>query len=66
MDSVTRLLKGYYDQDWDNNTKVTVKRLFTELLRYYYRSSHRRCSIKKGFLKISQYSQESTCVGVSF
>ena len=29
-------------------------------------SSHQRCSIKKMFLKISQYSQESTCVGVYF
>ena len=25
-----------------------------------------RCSIKKLFLKILQYSQENTCVGVSF
>ena len=31
-----------------------------------FRSSHHRCSIKKLFLKISQYSQENTCVGVSF
>ena len=30
------------------------------------RSSHQRCSTKKRFLKISQYSQESTLVGVSF
>ena len=29
-------------------------------------SSDKRCSIKKLFLKISQYSQEATCVGVSF
>ena len=28
-----------------------------------YISSHRRCSIKKVFLKISQYSQANTCVG---
>ena len=27
------------------------------------RSSHRRCSIKKPFLKIPQYSQENTRVG---
>ena len=25
---------------------------------------HRRCSIKKLFLKLSQYSQESICIGV--
>ena len=30
------------------------------------RSNHRGCSIKKLFLKISQNSQENTCVGVSF
>ena len=29
----------------------------------FYRSSHRRCSIRKLFLKISQYSQENTYVG---
>ena len=32
---------------------------------YIYRSSHQMCSIKKLFLKIVQYSQENTCVGVS-
>ena len=29
-------------------------------------SSHRRCSIKKGFLKNLGKSQENTCVGASF
>ena len=28
--------------------------------------THQRCSIKNLFLKILQYSQENTCVGVSF
>ena len=32
----------------------------------FYRSSHRRCSIKKVFLKISQSSQENTCPRASF
>ena len=32
----------------------------------YHRSSHRRCSIKNVFLKISQNLQESTCVKISF
>ena len=31
-----------------------------------FRSSHRRCSVKKVFLKISQNSQENTCARVSF
>ena len=30
------------------------------------RSSHRRCSVEKVFLGISQRSQENTCVRVSF
>ena len=29
-------------------------------------SSHRKCSIKKVFLKIPQYSQENICIGVFF
>ena len=28
-----------------------------------FRSRHRKCFIKKLFLKISRYSQENTCVG---
>ena len=39
----------------------------THAVLYFYgeiRSSHGMCSIKKLFLKISQYSQENTCVGV--
>ena len=31
-----------------------------------YRSSHRRSSVKKVFLEISQHSQEKTCARVSF
>ena len=31
-----------------------------------YRSSHRRCSVKKVFLEISQNSQENTCARVPF
>ena len=30
------------------------------------RSSHRRCSVKKVLLKISQILQKNSCVGVSF
>ena len=30
------------------------------------RSNHRRCSVKKVFLEISQNSQENTCARVSF
>ena len=31
-----------------------------------FRSSHRRCSVKKVFLEISQNSQENTCARASF
>ena len=30
------------------------------------KSSHQKCSVKKLLLEITQYSQENTCVGVSF
>ena len=33
---------------------------------YFTEAVTRRCSVKRLFLKISQSSQESTCVGVSF
>ena len=33
---------------------------------YTLRSSHRSCSTKKAFLKISQNLQENTCAEVSF
>ena len=36
---------------------------FTEIL---VKSTHRRCSIKKVFLKISQNSQGNTCARISF
>ena len=39
---------------------MIIRVCFTE------KSSYRRSSIKKLFLKISQYSQENTCFGVSF
>ena len=32
----------------------------------YVTSSHRRCSVKKASLKISQISRENTCVGAFF
>ena len=38
----------------------------SEQVAYVFRSSHWRCSVKKVFLKISQISQENTCVTVSF
>ena len=31
-----------------------------------FRSSHTRCSVKKGVLRITQNSQENTCAKVSF
>ena len=39
---------------------------FLDIKNNFYRNSHRRCSLKKVFLKISQISQENTCVGVPF
>ena len=33
---------------------------------FFFSGGHQRCSIRKIFLKISQYSQENTCARVSF
>ena len=49
----------------DENSKVSQN--FREISQKQpFRTSHRRCSIKKVFLKILQISQENTFVGVSF
>ena len=42
---------------------ASVNQKFSSL---WFRSSHRRYFVKKVFLKMSQFSQESTCVGVFF
>ena len=39
---------------------------FKLITKTFIRSSHKRRSTKKLFLKVSQYSQENTFVGVSF
>ena len=39
---------------------------FKLLFQIIFQSSHRKCSIKKGFLHISENSQENTCASVSF
>ena len=38
---------------------------FSVTLKMFNRSSHRKCSIKKLFFKISQHSQKNNCVGFS-
>ena len=42
------------------------RRKYSEYEKPYFRSSPRRCSVKKVFLKISQISQKETCGRVSF
>ena len=44
--------------------KYGLINLYTEKSFRAYRSSHRRCSVKKVFWKISQNSQENTCARV--
>ena len=51
------------------NSSVQIPLIKSEFLRNFsaiFRSSHRRCSIQKVFLKISWYSQENICGEVSF
>ena len=50
----------FYVSDFDVMSKLSTKRnSLTEAV-------VSRCSLKKVFLKISQYSQENTCVGYYF
>ena len=48
--------------------KFLILQYFCTSYKYNWstRNSHRRCSIKKVFLEISQNSQENTCARVSF
>ena len=55
--------------DWflyDHGLRHDRVKGFTEYFQAITRSSHQRCFVKKVFLQISQYSQENTCVRVSF
>ena len=49
---------------WRTTNKKDILSSFMGTMKY--RSYHRRCSIEKGFLKISQNSQENTSSRVSF
>ena len=49
---------------WRQSVRKKVNKYLCRISSFY-RSSHRRCSAKKVFLKILQYSQENNCVGVS-
>ena len=46
--------------------RLRILQLWASLGTYHDRSSYERCSSKQVFLRILQYSQEKTCVGVSF
>ena len=50
-----------FEKNYSNLSSVSFK-----FCNIKYRSSHKRCSIKKVFLEISQNSQENTCAWVSF
>ena len=51
-----------------HNIPEDTESIFIEinLIKTKCRSSHRRCSVKKVFLEISQNSQENTCARDSF
>ena len=51
---------------WENETFNHNWDYFLMLANRFYRSSHRRCSARKGALRNSQNSQENTCARVSF
>ena len=54
-------VQGAHDIKWSQKQLELKFWWFQRLRSKFTRSSHRRCSIKKLFLKISQYSQENTC-----
>ena len=63
--------KKQFGKMWPKSFKTLVKDKTPVKLQARHfisktKSSHRRCSLKKVFLKYSQKSQENTCVGVSF
>ena len=55
---VGNLLKNF-------NIEKTCAEKFQLTILIVFRSNHERCSKKKVFLKISQNSQENTCIRVS-
>ena len=61
----TGFARDYYLQQLKKPLLQSTKDTLTETA-ILFRRSHQRCSIKKMFLKVLQYSQENTCVGVSF
>ena len=73
---VTCIVTENWHIKWKINWERTFKRLHNWVIYRKdcfffdpvkkFRRSHQRCSIKKLFLQIQQYSQEITCVGVSF
>ena len=50
----------------DHVPKYSLYSSFGWIHEFLFRNSHQMCPIKKVFLKISQNSQENTCVRVSF
>ena len=62
----------FYSQDVEilsvivHNFLATMERFVTLVNDFQYKSSHRRRSLKKVFLEISQNAQENTCARVTF
>ena len=57
-------VRSEYRQKYKINCQRTFKRLHNCAI--YRKDCKQKCCIKKLFIKIPQYSQENTCVGVSF
>ena len=59
-------VKMIEDRKRTTMTKVLTQKTTLEMSYLAIETAVRRYSLKQMFLKISQYSQENTCVGVSF
>ena len=60
------VLPSAHFRSLEKNLALMLDKRIDPIFLLFYRSSHRRCFIKKVLLKTSLNSQENTCVRVSF
>ena len=62
-----RLFEGWFKDGWITFKQISISKYVRKSsFLSIFTTSHRRCSIKKAFLEMSQNSQKNTCARVSF
>ena len=62
-----RLFEGWFKDGWITFKQISISKYVRKSsFLSIFTTSHRRCSIKKVFLEMSQNSQKNTCARVSF